>query len=57
VDTDIDLRSDSIPTLAPHLDRLANTNILIIDNIINELPSSYAKRYGEILIVFVDRSQ
>jgi hypothetical protein len=44
VDIDVDLLTDAIPKFAPYYDRLANTDILLIYNVMNEIPSTYAKK-------------
>lgn len=44
IDIDVDLRGDAIPTFAPYYDRLARTDILLIYNVMNEIPSTYAKK-------------
>jgi len=43
VEIGVDLRKDTIPELARYYDSLANTDILIIYNVLNEIPVTYTK--------------
>lgn len=43
-DIDVDLTQDAIPTLSSYYDRLIDTDIFLVYNIMNEIPSIYAKR-------------
>lgn len=43
IDIPIDLRKDVISTLARSYDRLIDTDILLVYNVMNEIPSNYAR--------------
>jgi hypothetical protein len=43
LDINIDLRKDAIPSFAQHYDRLADTDILLIYNVMNEIPTQHIK--------------
>jgi hypothetical protein len=44
INIDADLTGDAISLLSPYYDRLVDTDILLIYNVMNEIPSTYAKR-------------
>jgi hypothetical protein len=44
INIETDLKVDAIPTFADQYDRLTNTDILLIYNVLNEIPSTYASK-------------
>ena len=44
IDIDANLTADAITTLSTYYDRLVETDILLIYNVMNEIPTTYAKR-------------
>lgn len=44
VDIIVDLRENAIPTFASYYDRLTDTDILLIYNVMNEIPTIYTRR-------------
>lgn len=49
-----DLKVDAIPTFASQYDRLANTDILLIYNVLNEIPSTYANKVWRNIKFLID---
>jgi len=54
LDICLDLREDNIIKLAQHYDRLLNTDILIIYNVLNEIPSGYTRHVWRNLKFLLD---
>lgn len=44
IDIRVDLKEDAIPVFANHYDSLIHTDLLLIYNVLNEIPSTYATR-------------
>jgi hypothetical protein len=49
-----DLKMDTIPTFADHYDRLTSTDILLIYNVLNEIPSTYATKVWRNIKFLID---
>jgi hypothetical protein len=54
IDIATDLREDAIPTFADHYDRLTNTDILLIYNVLNEIPSTYKNKVWRNIRFLID---
>ena len=54
INIETDLRSDAIPSLASQYDRLTNTDILLVYNVLNELPSNSASKVWRNIKFLID---
>jgi hypothetical protein len=54
IDIAVDLKENAITAFANHYDRLINTDILLIYNVLNEIPSTYATRVWRNIRFLVD---
>ena len=57
VDIDADLRKDAIPQFSQHYDRLSGTDILLIYNVLNEIPTTYSKQVWRNVKFLLDNFQ
>lgn len=54
IDIEVDLKENAIPAFANQYDRLINTDILLIYNVLNEIPSTYATRVWKNIRFLID---
>lgn len=54
ISIEADLKVDAIPKLADRYDRLTNTDILLIYNVLNEIPSTYATKVWRNIKFLID---
>jgi hypothetical protein len=54
IDIHVDLKENAIPAFANQYDRLVNTDILLIYNILNEIPSTYANKLWRNIKFLID---
>jgi len=54
VDIETDLKGDSIPAFSNQYNRLINTDVLLIYNVLNEIPSTYANKVWRNIRFLID---
>jgi len=54
IDILVDLKENAIPAFANHYDRLINTDILLVYNVLNEIPSTYANKVWRNIRFLID---
>ncbi len=54
IDVAVDLKEDAIPAFSNQYDRLTNTDILLIYNVLNEIPSTYANKVWRNIKFLID---